>query len=246
MSWQEGRVIENNCWTERHHSLKIETAAIPFQAGQFTRLALDIEGERIARPYSFVNTPDEQFLEFYFNTVPNGVFSNHLSTLTAGDKLWVASRAAGFLILSEVPEAEHLWLLATGTAIGPFISILKTDAPWERFSRITLVYGVRTMAELAYQQDIQHFKQRGGEQFMMVPSVTREHLNGGINTRIPQAVESGELEKHVGLSFNPSQSQVMLCGGKSMIRGTRNALIAKGLKKHRRHDPGQIISEDYG
>lgn len=246
MSWLEGRVIENRRWCEGHHSIKVEAPGIPFVAGQFVRLGLDIDGERIARPYSFVNAPHESPLEFYFNTQPRGVLSNRMSALQTGDTLWVATLAAGFLILSEVPEAEHLWLLAAGTAIGPFISILRTDEPWQRFSKIILVHGAKNVAELVYQDDIRHFKQQRGEQFSMVPSVTREHLDHAIEVRIPEAILSGELEQRVGFALNPEQSQVMVCGMHTMIDDTMEVLRSRGLKKHRRWDPGQITTEDYG
>ena len=245
MSWVEGRVLQSRRWTDRHCSLQVEAAMQPFQAGQFTRLALDIEGERIARPYSFINAPHESPLEFYFNKVPGGQLSNQLSALREGDKVWVASQAAGFLTLSEVPQADHLWLLAVGTAIGPFLSILKTDEPWRRFSRIVLVYGVQRVEELSYQEDIQLFKEAHPEQFIMLSSVTRQDTDFAINDRIPCAIETGELEARVGLALDPGQSQVMICGGLVMVQSTRQALESKGLRKHLRHKPGQVSSEDY-
>ncbi len=245
MSWIEGRVIRNRRWTSRHCSLQVKAAVQPFQAGQFTRLALDIEGERIARPYSFINAPHEPLLEFYFNKVPGGVLSNQLSNLEEGDAVWVASQAAGFLILSEVPQAEHLWLFSVGTAIGPFLSMLKTEEPWQRFSRVTLVYGVRTVEELAYQDEIQLFQELHPETFTVVPSVTRQATDFALHDRIPHAIQTGELEARVGLALNPDQSQAMICGSPLMVQSTRRALELRGLKKHLRHNPGQISSEDY-
>jgi hypothetical protein len=79
-----------------------------------------------------MSTPQEPVLELYFNRVPAGRLSNRLSCLSAGDSLWVAPRAAGWLTLAQVPQGEHLWLLPTGTAIGPFLSILKSAEPWAR------------------------------------------------------------------------------------------------------------------
>jgi len=92
--WESGTVAGNRRWTEGLHSLRIEAPVDPFIAGQLTRLALDIDGERVARPYSYVNAPHEPVLEFYFNRVPGGRLSNRLSSLSAGDRLWVAPRAA--------------------------------------------------------------------------------------------------------------------------------------------------------
>ncbi len=45
----------------------------------------------------------------------------------------VVSEAAGFFVLDEVPDCETLWMLATGTAIGPYLSILQLGKDLERF-----------------------------------------------------------------------------------------------------------------
>src|SRR5471032_3370463 len=141
-TWIEGSVASQTRWTDRLFSLRVEipteAAALPFEAGQFARLALDIGGERIARPYSFVNAPGSVPLEFYYAIVPEGPLSPRLANLVAGDRVYVAPNPAGFLVLSEVPEATNLWLLATGTGVGPFLSILRTPAPWQRFRRVVL------------------------------------------------------------------------------------------------------------
>ena len=152
--WVDGRVVERIDWTGRLHSLRIEADIEPFRAGQFTKLGLDIDGEIVGRPYSIVSAPDVPFLEFYFSTVPEGPLSPRLSALKAGDSIRVAPKPNGFLVLDEVPPAIHLWLLSTGTGLGPFLSILNTPEPWQRFQRVVLVHAVRTADELAYRRTI--------------------------------------------------------------------------------------------
>ena len=98
--WMEGKVIENRHWTETLFSLCVEGAPLSFEAGQFVRIALDIGGERVARPFSMVNTPDDPVLEFYGIVVPEGPLSPRLAQLDAGDTLYVAPNPAGFLVLS--------------------------------------------------------------------------------------------------------------------------------------------------
>jgi ferredoxin--NADP+ reductase len=243
--WVQGRVVENLRWSDQLYMMRVDAPVDPFHAGQFTRLALDIDGERVARAYSYVNSPKDEHLEFYFNTVPDGPLSNRLSSLQAGDDLWVAPRPVGLLTLEQIDDADHLWLLATGTAIGPFISILRSDLPWQRFSRIILVHGVRTAEELAYQDAIQGFRERDPEKFTMVPFVSREKVDYALEGRIPDAIANGELENRVGIDFSAAQSQVMICGNKGMVQDTQRQLELLGLKKHRRSEPGQITTENY-
>ncbi len=135
-------------WTEQLFSLRVEAPIEPFKAGQFGKLALEINGEMVFRPYSYVNAPHERPLEFYFIMLPNGPLTQRLIELEPGDPIYVSPRAAGFLTLSEVPDAETLWRLSSGTAIGPFLSILKTEEPWRRFQSIVLVHAVRQAEEL--------------------------------------------------------------------------------------------------
>ena len=241
----QGTVAENKHWTDRLYSLKIDAAIKPFQPGQFGRLGLDIDGESIVRPYSFVNAPGEPFLEFYSITVPDGVLSNHLRHLEPGAPLWIAAAAAGFFTLDEVPEGRDLWMFSTGTALGPFLSILKTDLPWQRFEKIVLVHAVRHAEELTYQDTIQKFAKRDPEKFIMIPFVSREPSEVAMPGRIPPAIQSGALEKRAGLSIHSDYSQVMICGNPDMVKDTTDVLKERGLKKNRRRERGHITTENY-
>ncbi len=243
--WAEGRVVSNICHGGELFVLHVKASVQPFRAGQYTKLALDMNGERIARPYSLVNPPSEELLEFYFNTVPNGDFTSCLSELRGGDHIWVSKEPSGFFTLDEVPEAEHLWLLATGTAIGPFISMLKSNEPWGRFSKIILVHGVRYVKDLNYQHAIAEFEMRDPNRFVAVPFVTREETSFAMDGHMQDAIINGSLEQRVGVKLSPEQSQVMICGNPNMIKETKKVLDARGLKKNLRRKPGHVTTEHY-
>ncbi|MFL6564444.1 MAG: FAD-binding oxidoreductase, partial [Burkholderiales bacterium] len=140
--WFETEVVENRHWTGSLFSLRVAGAPLAFEAGQFVRIALDIDGQRVARAFSMVSAPGDPLLEFYGVVVPQGPLSPRLARLQAGEHLFVAANPAGFLVLSEVPHAETLWLMATGTGIAPFISMLRADTPWQRFEEVILVHAV--------------------------------------------------------------------------------------------------------
>jgi ferredoxin--NADP+ reductase len=244
-AWIEGTVVRLRRWTDELYSLQVKADISPFTAGQFTRLALDIDGERVARPYSFVNTPDNPVLEFYFIIVPHGPLTHELIRLQPGDRIYIASRAAGFFILNEVPDAEVLWMLSTGTAIGPFLSILGETEVWERFKKIVLVHAVRTAVELTYPDEINALLEKHPRQLQMIPFVSREDTPLAIRGRVPDAIEDGRLEARAGIPLNADNSQVMICGNPAMVRDTTRVLEARGLKKNKRRDPGHITTEQY-
>ena len=162
--WIEGKVTGKRQWTERLFSLQVDAPALTFVAGQFARLALPAppgsKEPMLGRPYSFVNPPDRAPHEFYFNVLPEGPLSPRLAALEPGAPLWLLERANGFFSMPEVPSAAVLWCLATGTGIGPFLSILRTADPWEKFERVVLVHAVRFAQDLSYRDVIAEIAQR--------------------------------------------------------------------------------------
>jgi len=243
--WVKGQVVGKRRWTDELFSLQVDAPIESFRAGQFTKIALDIAGERVGRPYSFVNSPHERPLEFYFISVPHGPLTERLKVIELGDSLWLSPHAAGFFTLDEVGEGEQLWLLSSGTALGVFLSLLRTPDPWQRFRNIVLAHAVRTAAELTYQDEIQSYRKRHPDQFVYAPFVSREEYEPGLKGRIPEAIEDGRLERWAGLDIDASRSQVMICGNPGMVRDTIAVLERRGLKKNRRNHPGQITTESY-
>jgi ferredoxin/flavodoxin---NADP+ reductase len=238
MSWLEGTVVENRHWTETLFSLRVEGAKLAFEAGQFVRIALDVDGQRVARAFSFVNPPQDPTLEFYGVIVPEGPLSPRLALLKTGERLHVAPNPAGFLVLSEIPDAETLWLVSTGTGLAPFLSILRTDSPWRRFGNVVLVHAVRHARELVYREVIEKTPAR------YVTLVSREAHAGALAGRIPAAIRDGRLEAAAGLQISP-RSHFMLCGNPQMLKDTTAVLIERGLRKHRRRAPGHISVESF-
>ncbi|HSD61075.1 MAG TPA: ferredoxin--NADP reductase [Burkholderiales bacterium] len=243
--WVEGRVAGRRRWTERLFSLRVDAPVDPFRAGQFTRVALDVGEQRVARPYSYVNAPDERPLEFYYITVSGGPLTARLPLLEPGEPVWVAPKPSGMLTLAEVTDAEQLWLLSTGTAIGPFLSILKTPEPWQRFNRVVLVHAVRIAAELAYRELIEGIAGCRGGQFAYIPFVSREDAGYAIRGRVPEALRDGRLEARAGLAISARTSRVLVCGNPAMVEDTLAVLEARGLKRNKRKESGQISVETY-
>lgn len=249
-NWIPATVIENRALTDRHFALIFETELLPFKAGQFARLQIEAENdegeiEKFANPYSLLNTPDEKQGEVYFNTVPGGKVSNALAALKPGDIVEIAQPCVGFFVLSQIPEAKHLWMLSTGTGIGPYLSMLKTAEAWERFEKIILVHAVPHANELCYANLIQSFADANPDQFQFIPVVSREDHEGALRGRIPLLIESGELEDRAGLEISKDNSHVMLCGNSGLLKDTKAVLKERGMERHLNHKPGHVSSEQY-
>jgi ferredoxin--NADP+ reductase len=246
ITWLEGKIVDRKRWCDNLYSIKIETEPLPFIAGQFVIVGLDHDNDKIQKPYSLVNVPADEILEIHLNTVQGGKFSPLLTNLAKGDTVYISNRPSGLLTLNEVPqEVPHLWFFATGTGIGPFISILNTEEPWQRFEKIIVCYSVKTAEEMAYREDFEALLKRYPNKFHFVPFITRESTPDAIHSRITTFLGSDELEKRLGIQLTPESSHVMLCGNSAMIVEATALLQQKGLRLHNRREPGHISTEKY-
>ena len=248
-TWVEGRVVGKRRWTRSLVSLQVSAPEVEFVAGQFARLALPApEGHlepMIGRPYSFVNPPHASPHEFYLIVVEQGPLSPRLAALEAGDPVWLAPRANGFFSIREVPPAEALWCLSTGTGLGPFLSMLRTDEAWAAFERIVLVHAVRFAGELTYRDTIAEIAAARAGAFTYIPMVSREPHAGALAGRIPAAIAEGRLEARAGIALSPENSHAMLCGNPAMVEDTQALLATRGMRRHRRREPGHVTVETY-
>lgn len=239
-------------WTDR--LLSFSTTRPPeyrFVPGQYARLGLQVENDTIWRPYSLTSAPHEDRMEYYSIVVPGGAFTTILKDVKVGAPIWVEKTTYGFMTADRFADGDDLWMLATGTGLGPFISILRDPAVWTRFRNLVLVHCVRHAEEFAYRDELlalQNTPPLPGAmaKLHIVQSATREPEHPAhLNQRITSLLESGELEKKTGLAITPEASRIMLCGNPEMIDDTRKILHARGLRPCRRVLPGQFVTENY-
>jgi ferredoxin--NADP+ reductase len=243
-------VREVRWWSPSLFSLVLERPiAFRFIAGQFARLGLPVGGHWVWRAYSICSSVYDEHLEFLSIVVPDGEFTQALKEIRAGDTLYVDKRTFGTLTTDRFREQRDLWMLATGTGLAPFVSILRDPHTWDTFERVTLVHSVRQGAELAYREWLENFHRdelfgEFADRFRYLTVVTRETVPGTLGARITALLESGELEPTVGHALTPERSAVMLCGNPAMLRELRQLLQARGLSVNRKSTPGNILWEN--
>lgn len=209
---------------------------------------IDLDGY-VFRPYSVASSPYDEFIEFFSVVIPEGEFTSKVNHIQVGDSLLLNTTPFGYLTLAryQLPLPNDLWLLATGTGLAPFLSILKTIDVWQQYQRIILVYSARTSQELAYQAQISSIKSIYGDNgaaFVFLPIVTREADYAGQKARIPNLIVSGKLTQLVGQKLDKERSHVMVCGNPQMVEDTKEALKSIGLTMNRRGE-GNIAVENY-
>jgi len=246
------RITQLETWTPSLFSFRCtRDVGFRFIAGQFARLGVRKANGMIAwRAYSMVSSPFDEFLEFFSIVVPDGEFTSELSKLAVGDEILIEKQPNGFLTLDRFVDGQNLWMLATGTGVAPFLSILQDFEAWQRFERIVLVYSVRTEAELAYRELLDEILTREyvaehAHKFSFVPIVTREPVQGCLGTRITALLASGELEQHLGLGMEAENSRVLICGNPEMVEDSRMLLQKRQMQLSLTRKPGAVAVENY-
>lgn len=260
-------VLSKTTWTPTLFSFTVtRPESFKFTAGQFVRLGVnpsrlkhhqhnpdaEVADEEIFRAYSIVSSPYDETLEFFSIVIPDGAFTSQLQHLQPGDELLLNTTAFGFLTLAryQQPLPKDLWLLATGTGLAPFLSMLQDLKTWEDYEHIILAYSARNQQELAYVDKIKSLAEDFGglvespAKLTFVPIVTREQVDGALNKRLPELLLSGELEQFAAEKLGIEHSHVMLCGNPEMVEDTKETLKKMGLVMNRRGE-GNIAVENY-
>ena len=268
-------VLSKTTWTPNLFSFTVTRPdSFKFTAGQFVRLGVNPSklkyyheqtqdklqdnslnealNDDIFRAYSIVSSPFDEVIEFFSIVIKDGAFTSQLQHLQVGDELLLNTTPFGFLTLAryQKPLPKDLWLLATGTGLAPFLSMLQDLKTWEDYEHIVLAYSARSKAELAYVDQIERLQQEFGDlvdkpaKLIFVPIVTRESVEGALSERLPPLLLNGKLEEKAGLKLDIDTAHVMLCGNPDMVEDTKETLKSLGMVMNRRGE-GNIAVENY-
>ena len=267
---QKVTVLSKTTWTPNLFSFTVTRPdSFKFTAGQFVRLGVnpsklnyhqqqssegadEVPNEDIFRAYSIVSSPFDEVLEFFSIVIEDGAFTSELQHLQVGDELLLNTMPFGFLTLAryQKPPPKDLWLLATGTGLAPFLSMLQDLQTWQDYEHIVLAYSARSEEELAYVELINRLQSDFGElvdnpaKLIFVPIVTREPVAGALSERLPKLLVDGSLQKQAGIELDIDNAHVMLCGNPDMVEDTKETLKSLGMVMNRRGE-GNIAVENY-
>ena len=151
------RVLSVHHWTDRLFSFTCtRDPSLRFESGQFAMIGLEIDGKPLLRAYSLASAHYEDHLEFLSIKVAEGPLTSRLAHLQVGDSVLVGRKPTGTLLLENLRPGRNLYLLATGTGLAPFMSLIKDPVAYERFDQVILTHTVRLVGELAYVNHIRH------------------------------------------------------------------------------------------
>jgi ferredoxin--NADP+ reductase len=237
-------------WSDTLFSFKTtRQTGLRFKNGHFLMLGLEVEGRPLLRAYSVVSANYEEHLEFYSIKVKDGPLTSRLQNLRAGDAVLVGKKPTGTLVISHLRPGKRLYLLATGTGLAPFMSIIRDPEVYERFEHVVLVHGVRFAKDLGYRHYIEnelpaheYLGEEIREKLRYYPTVTREPFRN--RGRITDLLKAGKLCSDLDLpALDAEHDRVMICGSPSMLSDTVAELETRGFREGSSHDAADFTIE---
>jgi len=246
----EETVLDVHHWTDRLFTFTTtRDSTLRFSNGHFTMIGLMVGAKPLLRAYSIVSANYEDHLEFLSIKVPDGPLTSKLQHIKPGDRIVVGRKPTGTLVVDYLLPGKRLVLLATGTGLAPFMSIVRDPETYERFEQVVLVHGVRKKDELAYHDLLtEHLPahellgEMVARQLRYYPTVTREsYRNTG---RVTELLESGKLFADLGLApLSAETDRAMICGSPHMLRDLKHLLESRGFAEGSTSKPGAFVVE---
>ena len=243
-------VLTVHHWTDRLFSFTTtRDQSLRFENGQFAMIGLELDGKPLLRAYSIASANYEEQLEFLSIAVPEGPLTSKLVKVQPGDTVLVGRKPVGTLLVDNLRPGRHLYLLATGTGLAPFMALIKDPAVYDRFDQVILAHGVRISGELAYANHIRHelpkhefLGEEVAAKLRYYPTVTREEYQ--TTGRITDLIESGKIFTDLNLPpLDPEHDRVMICGSEAMLADLETLLVARGFDEGNNAKPGSYVVE---
>lgn len=237
-----------------------------FEAGQYATLGLPGKAPRcdrsdpeehppadpekmIMRAYSVASSSlASEYLEFYVGLVRSGSLSPRLLSLKLGDKLWISTRFRGMFTLADVPLEDNAVLIATGTGVAPYMSMIRTELAQGLRRRFAVFHGAYHSYDLGYNSELSTLAALS-KTFAYIPTLSHAHEEPvpwkGHQGFVQKLWTDRVLEKIWGLRPAPDNTHVFLCGNPLMIEAMTDILREEGFRNHSKNEPGQIHSEQF-
>ena len=244
------RVLSVHHWNDTLFSFKTtRDPSLRFRNGHFVMVGIEVGGKPLLRAYSVVSPNYDEHLEFYSIKVQDGPLTSRLQHIKPGDPILISRKPTGTLLWDHLLPGKRLYLLASGTGLAPFMSIIRDPDVYERFEHVVIAHGVRRISDLGYQDYIekelpQHelVGEQVQKQLLYYPTVTREPFRN--QGRITDLIETGKLAADLGLpQLNAAEDRVMICGSPSLLKDLATLLESRGFNEGSGEGQGEYVIE---
>ena len=203
----------------------------------------------IRRAYSIASSSKaREHMEFYINVVRSGALTPRLFALERGDRVWLGPKVSGMFTLDQAPQTTDVVLVATGTGLAPYMSMLRTHLPHDNGRLFAILHGVRHSWDLGYRSELTIMQQlsRNLTYLSLISRPANEPLPwSGLTGYVQDLWSGGYLDKAWGKDPKPEDTQIFLCGNPQMCEDMLALLAAEGFREHTRKTEGQVHIERY-
>ncbi len=203
----------------------------------------------IRRAYSIASSSmAREHMEFYINVVRSGALTPRLFALERGDRVWLGPKVSGAFTLEQAPQTADVVLVATGTGLAPYMSMLRTHLPHDNGRRFAILHGVRHSWDLGYRSELTIMQQLciNLTYLSLISRPANEPIPwSGMAGYVQDLWAGGYLEKAWGKQPKPDDTQIFLCGNPQMCEDMLALLEAEGFREHTRKTNGQVHIERY-
>ena len=244
------QVLSVHHWNETLFSFKTtRSPSFRFRNGHFVMIGLEVEGRPLLRAFSVVSPNYDEHLEFYSIKIADGALTSRLQHIVPGNQVLVGRKPTGTLVIDNLTPGKRLYLMATGTGLAPFMSIIRDPETYERFEHVIVAHGVRRESDLGYrgyiENELPQHELVGDQvksQLLYYPTVTREPFRN--QGRVTTLLDSGKMSSDLGLpALSPEHDRVMICGSPTMLKDTVSLLEARSFEEGNTDTPGQYLIE---
>jgi ferredoxin/flavodoxin---NADP+ reductase len=203
----------------------------------------------IRRAYSIASSSLScRHMEFYLTMVRSGALTPRLFALDVGDPLWLGQRVSGLFTLGDVPAGANVVLVATGTGLAPYMSMLRTFLASDGERRFAVLHGSRHSWDLGYRSELLALESSFAN-LTYIPIVSRpqgetEPWPGEVGY-VQDLWNGDRLRQAWGRDPSPDDTHVFLCGNPTMAENMLELLARQGYAEHTRKQPGQVHVERY-
>ncbi len=203
----------------------------------------------IRRAYSISSSSrTREYMEFYVSLVATGGLTPRLFALKIGDHIFLGPKVTGMFTLDQVPEGMHVALVATGTGLAPYMSMLSTEMRCGGPRRFAVLHGAYHSWDLGYRSELLNL-QHLCNNLTYVATIDRPEDEPvpwtGQTGWVQHLWKKGVIADAWGFEPTPENTHVFLCGISAMIDEMVGILEREGFREHSRKAPGQIHVERY-
>ncbi|MDO5647508.1 benzoate 1,2-dioxygenase electron transfer component BenC [Paracoccus sp. (in: a-proteobacteria)] len=195
--------------------LDMGATAPTFLPGQYVNI--DVPGTGVSRSYSFSNAPGENRISFLIKTIPGGIMSRWLTGASVGEPLGLTGPLGSFYLRD--PNRPVL-MLAGGTGLAPFLSMLEVMARAGSTQKVHLIYGVTRDLDLVLVDQIDAYTAR-------LPGFTYATVVAEDASTHPR---KGWVTQHMPDDLEPDGFDLYLCGPPAMVDAVRGYLDQTGAQ----------------